>query len=74
MKGQMSTPEQRGNFIVVHSHGWEIDHALGRFVRRLKCIPGIGQEVQARDGKRKYIVGPRGNLIRQRGLVVVGVQ
>ena len=67
MKGQLSTPEQRGTFIVMHSHDWEIDHALGRVVRRLKIVPGIGQEVQARDGKRKYIVGPRGNLIRWPG-------
>lgn len=77
MKGQLSTPEQRGNFIVMHAYKYEegLNH-LGQAVikRRLKCMPGIGQEVLARGGKRKYIVGPRGNLIRQRGLVVVGVQ
>lgn len=67
MKGQLSTPEQRGTFIVMHSHEYGIDDNTNRVVRRLKVVPGIGQEVQARDGKRKYIVGQRGNLIRQEG-------
>lgn len=67
MKGQLSTPEQRGTFLIMHSHEYGIDDNTNRVIRRLKVVPGIGTEVTARDGKRKYIVGPRGNLLRQPG-------
>lgn len=70
MKGQLSTPEQRGTVIIMHSHKFEMgtDHrGLPVMKRVLKVVPGIGTEVTASDGKRKYIVGPRGNLIRWPG-------
>lgn len=67
MKGQI-TPEQRGRSIVMHNREIVQDpmNCL-RMVRRLKVVPAPGQKVTARDGKRAYIVGPRGNLILQEG-------
>ena len=67
MKGQI-TPEQRGRFIVMHNHEIVQDPLnYLRMVRRLKVVPAPGQKVTARYGKREYIVGPRGNFIRQEG-------
>ena len=67
MKGQLTTPEQRGTFLCMHDHEFVQDIDTGRIVRRLKVVPAPGQKVTARNGKREYIVGPRGNLIRQEG-------